>query len=80
MPLDHTDPHPALQRYVVTYSPAHTPLGVPFDKTASRQVLRERLTAPVEALNVDDAVQTFERQTGRMVTACKRVQLPGVQL
>lgn len=76
-----TDPAapPPLLTYQVTYSPAHTPMGIPLDKNASRQVLRERLEDTVQALNVDDAVQTFEHQTGRMVTNCKRVQGQGAQ-
>jgi hypothetical protein len=76
-----TDPAapPPLLTFKVTYSPSHTPMGIPLDKNASRQVLHERLEDTIQALNVDDAVQTFERRAGRMVTSCKRVQSLGDQ-
>lgn len=65
---------PALQRFELTYSPAHKPNGTPLDPRASRQVLQERRTAETSALNADGAVRAFERDHDRMVTDCKRVQ------
>jgi hypothetical protein len=68
---------PALQLFKLTYSPAHTPTGVPLDRTASHQVLRERRTETIEALDCDGAIASFERSSCRMVTECKRVQAQG---
>lgn len=68
---------PALHRFELTYSPAHKPNGVPLDAKASRQVLHQRLTQEVEAIDCDGAIALFERESQRMVTACKRVQLQG---
>ena len=76
MPHD-MNPAPTLQLFELTYSPAHKPNGVPLDKTASRQVLHERHTTQVEAINSDGAIALFERESQRMVNACKRVQLQG---
>lgn len=78
------DPRPAhaealalLQRFELTYSPAHKPSGVPLDQHASRQVLQQRLTQEVEAIDSDGAISLFERDSQRMVTACRRVQFQG---
>lgn len=68
---------PAQVPFRVTYSPAHLPNGVPVDPRASRQVLAERRTAQVMAPTADAATMTFERETGRMVTGCTRLQEGG---
>lgn len=67
----------ALQLFKLTYSPAHTPTAVPLDRTASHQVLRERRTETIQAIDCDGAIALFERTSGRMVTECKRVQAQG---
>jgi hypothetical protein len=64
----------ALTRFQLTYSPAHRANGTPIDPTASRQVLSERRTITVQAAHADAAVWIFEREHGRMATACKRLQ------
>lgn len=64
----------ALQTYQLTYAPAYRPSGTPLEPTASRQTLAERKTANVEAITSDGAIDTFERDAGRMVTGCKRLQ------
>lgn len=77
MYLDSYRQPPAQIPYRVTYSPAHLPSGVPVDPQASRQVLAERRTASVIAPNADAACAMFERDSGRMVTACTRLQEGG---
>jgi hypothetical protein len=63
-----------LTRFQLTYSPAHRANGTPIDPTASRQALSERRTITVQAAHADAAVWMFERDHGRMATACKRLQ------
>ena len=74
MYLDSYQQPPAQVPYRLTYSPAHRPSGVPVIPNASRQVLSERLTADVVAPSADAACAIFERDSGRMVTACTRLQ------
>ncbi len=80
--MDHDSAHqaPPLQLFELTYAPGHKPTGTPVDPNASRQVLRERRTAQIEALDCDGAISMFERQSQRMVTDCKRVQPRGAAL
>lgn len=69
---------PALTSFELTFAPGFTPSGVAHCATASRQVLAERLTTTVEALDSDSAIARFERTDNVMVTACKRVQIEEV--
>ncbi len=75
---DHLDPLPTLRDYELTYLPAYTPSGVPKDATASKQVLAEQCTVNVQAINIDAAVERFERDSGNMVLTGKRLQLEEV--
>lgn len=76
-PTDYLDPLPALQDYELVYMPAFNPSGSPKDPTASKQVLAEEQTARVQALNIDAAVDRFEREQGHMVVTGKRLQFDG---